>query len=84
MYSTPPPSTSDSDDTGTIMTLSADQGSNDHSARLTPTMILDTLRAIKATTSHLERRFNTIEQQQIKLADSIQELQSLMKKPRKG
>ena len=84
--STQPPSTSDSDDTGTILTLSADQdlnASNDQSVGLTPTMILDTLRAIKATTTRLERRFQAIEQQQIKLADSMQELQSLMKNQEK-
>lgn len=84
--STQPPSTSDSDDTGTILTLSADQdlsASNDQSVGLTPTMILGTLRAIKAITTQLERRFNAIEQQQIKLADLMQELQSLMKNQEK-
>lgn len=84
--STQPPSTSDSDETGTILTQSAYQDlstSNDQSVGLTPTMILDTLRAIKATTTRLERRFQAIEQQQIKLADSMQELQSLMKNQEK-
>lgn len=80
---TPPPSTSDSDDMGSIMTLSAELGSNDPSVRLAPTAILDILKTIKATTSRLDRRFHTLEQQQIKLADSIRELQSLMKNQEK-
>ena len=81
---TPPPSTSDSTDAGTVVTQSAaqdpsDSGSGDQSVSVTSTTVMATLRAIKDTTTRLEQRFRVIEQQQSKLADSMRELQSLMK-----